>query len=151
MEKKAANCGKTLLASAGWMAIALAVFQGVISVSPSLSLYWGAPADLVTRPIQLLVTGEIAALIFASFGLYAFSGAGLIRRLPFLRTALVIICALFIARGMVFIPQAAVMTGCFKATICVPVHMLLSSVVSLVIGFVYFAGIVASWRLLKTR
>ncbi|OYU70819.1 MAG: hypothetical protein CFE28_12935 [Alphaproteobacteria bacterium PA2] len=50
-----------------------------------------------------LVTLGIASVL-AIWALYAFSGAGLIRRLPLLRTGLVVITAIYLARGLALFP-----------------------------------------------
>jgi hypothetical protein len=44
------------------------------------------------------------AVVLAIWGAFAFSGAGLIRRLPLLRTGLLIIAAIYLARGLILIP-----------------------------------------------
>ncbi|MGD8564687.1 MAG: hypothetical protein PVG03_19250 [Desulfarculaceae bacterium] len=43
-------------------------------------------------------------LILQIWGIYAFSGAGLIRRLPLLKPALVVISAIYLIRGLLLIP-----------------------------------------------
>ncbi len=138
--------GRGALVIAGWVSIALAVFQAVISTSTEWSLYWGAPPEYVAKPVELLVMGEVVALLFALFGLYAFSGAGFVRRLPFTKSVLVVIAILFILRGLVFIPQIAIMAGYLHARVGVPVRMLASSFVSLGIGLLYLYGVCRSWR-----
>ena len=50
----------------------------------------------------ILTTG--IALILSAWAAYAFSGAGRIRRLPLLRTALVIISAIYLLRGLLIVP-----------------------------------------------
>lgn len=138
--------GRGTLVVAGWFSIALAVFQAVISLSTEWSLYWGAPPEYVASPVELLIMGEAVALIFAAFGLYAFSGAGCFRRLPFTKAVLVAIATVFILRGLVFIPQIAIMTGYLHARAGVPLRMLASSFVSLAIGLLYLSGVCRIWR-----
>jgi hypothetical protein len=50
----------------------------------------------------ILTTG--IALVLAIWAAYAFAGAGLIRRLPPMRTALVTISSIYLARGLFIIP-----------------------------------------------
>ncbi len=50
-------------------------------------------------PQPAIITLIIVAVL-AAWAAYAFSGAGLIRRLPLLRTALVVISAIYLARGI---------------------------------------------------
>lgn len=46
----------------------------------------------------------VAAVMLFACACFAFSGAGLIRRLPFLRTALVLITVALLVHGVAFIP-----------------------------------------------
>jgi hypothetical protein len=139
--------GRDALVAAGWASITLAVFQAVISTSTEWSLYWGAPPEYAAKPVELLVMGEVVALLFALFGLYAFSGAGSFRRLPFTKTVLVAVATVFILRGLVFLPQIAIMAGYLHARTDVPVRMLASSFVSLGIGLLYLYGVCKCWRM----
>ena len=50
-----------------------------------------------------LITIGIAAVL-AIWAAYAFSGAGLIGRLPLLRTGLVVITLIYLARGLIIVP-----------------------------------------------
>jgi hypothetical protein len=140
-----------LLVAVGYFCIALAVFQGVISLSVRWSLYWGAPPEYTQNYWLLVAMGEGAAVLFACFGLYAFSGAGCIRRLPFLRTGLLVICALFILRGLMIVPQLEVVAGMCKTPVAMPLRAVISSFVSLAVGILYLAGIASSWRSLEIR
>ena len=57
-------------------------------------------------PVPALITAAIAAIL-ALCAAYAFSGAGLIGRLPLVRVGLLVISAVFLARGLViFYPPA---------------------------------------------
>jgi hypothetical protein len=66
----------------------MAACQTVISVWSAAAAYFQAPRGLLNDRVRLFVVGGAAALIPVLFGLYALSGAGVIRRLPLLRTAL---------------------------------------------------------------
>jgi hypothetical protein len=48
------------------------------------------------------------AIILAIWAAYAFSGAGVIRRLPLLRTALVVITSIYLLRGLILFPTLAI-------------------------------------------
>ncbi|MDQ6984187.1 MAG: hypothetical protein Q9M44_05685 [Ghiorsea sp.] len=50
-----------------------------------------------------VLTSGIALVLFA-WGLYAFSGAGIIQALPMLQPALVVISTIYLLRGLVLIP-----------------------------------------------
>ncbi len=58
-----------LLLIAGYLSLAIALFQAIISCVPTWSLYFGAPAEMVENRWLLLLLGEIAAVFFAIFGL----------------------------------------------------------------------------------
>ncbi len=62
-----------------------------------------ARADEAGHWMPAIMTSGIA-LILATWAAYAFSGAGLLRRLPLMRTALVIISAIYLLRGLFIIP-----------------------------------------------
>lgn len=96
-----------LLQGGGYFSLAFAVFQVTAIWWPASTIqYFGGPARLsVERPIIYAVLCLGAAAILVLFGLYALSGAGQIRRLPLLRTALIAATAIYLLRGLVLIPQ----------------------------------------------
>ncbi len=78
-------------------------------------------------------------LVLTVWGLYALSGAGLFRRLPLLRTVLIIIAAIYVARGLFLIPAIVYVPypeGAFDYW---------SSVIVLLYGLVHMVGIWKSW------
>ena len=86
-----------------------------------------------------LVTVGIAALL-AVWALYAFSGAGLIRRLPLLRTALVAITAVYLLRGLALLPLLALKPR------LVDTFAVVSSVIVLAYGIAYAVGTWKAWE-----
>ena len=77
------------------------------------------------------------------WALYALSGAGIIRRLPLLRTALCVISAIFLLRGLAFVaimplfPENSVLFWLVSSTIC------------LFIGALFALGTVKAWHYLS--
>ena len=140
---------KQLLSVAGILSFSVALFQAVITFSPAWSRYFGAPEKLVSNIPMLYVAGFTAAVFFSVFGLYAMSGAGHIRPLPLLRIGLLVICVLYILRGLAAIPILLVMTGYVQYSKPIPETGLGSSLVSLIIGLIYLAGTIGSWHNLK--
>ena len=63
-----------------------------------------ARADEAGSWIPALMTAGIATIL-AIWALYAFSGAGLMARLPLLRTALIVIAAIYLTRGLLLLPS----------------------------------------------
>ncbi|HEX8191960.1 MAG TPA: hypothetical protein VF552_03590 [Allosphingosinicella sp.] len=86
-----------------------------------------------------LITLAIAALL-AVWALYAFSGAGLIRRLPLLRTALVAITAVYLLRALALLPLLALKPR------LVDTFAVVSSLIVLVYGIAYAVGTWKAWR-----
>ncbi len=105
--------------------------------------FFGAGEELASMDEQgswypAILTLGIASVLFL-WGLYAFSGAQTIRRLPFLRTALVIISAIYLLRGLAFLPawviQPELVTG----------FIIWSSLISLGFGLAYALGTWRAW------
>ncbi|MBU0972603.1 MAG: hypothetical protein KKC20_18295 [Proteobacteria bacterium] len=140
---------KQRLALAGIICFALALFQVVIGFSPSLSLYFGAPEALVKNIVALIVASLFIAGVLVVFGLYALSGAGSIRKLPFLKQGLVGISCVFIIRGLLLLPEFLVVVGVFHVSIPVAPRFILFSLGSLFIGIIFIAGIIDGWSSLS--
>lgn len=84
------------------------------------------------------VTLAIAAVL-AIWAAYALSGAGVLRRLPLRRTVLSAVTAVYIVRGVAFVPAMAYFPG-NSITFWV-----VSSSICLAIGLVHLAGLRQSW------
>ena len=134
------------LLTAGILSLAVAVFQAIISFVPEWSAYFGSGDTLASNPTLLLVAGMIVTILFAIAGLYGLSGAGVIRRLPLLRLGLVVICLVYIYRGILFIPQFLITIGSLPSPEPMPLQYLLSSLVALIIGLLYLIGLVTGWK-----
>ena len=94
-------------------------------------------------PLPALITPGIAAVLHV-WAAYAFSGAGLIRRLPLLRTALVTISAIYLIRAVAPAPMLVIEPGQVDA------FVLWSSLIVLVYGVAYGVGTWTAWRGLKS-
>jgi hypothetical protein len=141
--------GKWWLKVAAGLSFSMAACQAVISVWPAAAAYFQAPPNLLNDRVRLFVVGEAAALIPVLFGLYALSGAGVIRRLPLLRTALVGIGSLFLLRGLFIVFTFLVALGLLQGR--VSLAGVASHVVFLSAGIVYLGGAVLNWKTLKSR
>jgi hypothetical protein len=82
----------------------------------------------------------LIALILFVWAAYAFSGAGLLRRLPLLRTGLVTISAVYLLRGLALVPLLM-----FRPQV-VDSFAIWSSLIVLVYGICYAAGTWTAWR-----
>ena len=134
---------------AAGLSFTMAACQAVISVWPAAAEYFQAPPSLLNDRVRLFVVGEAAALVPMLFGLYALSGAGVIRRLPLLRTALVGIGSLFLLRGLFIILTFLVALGVLRGQVSLP--GVASHLVFLSTGIAYLGGAVVNWKTLKSR
>ena len=135
----------------GCLSLAIALLHiGVIVGGAPAYRYFGAGEKMA----QMAAAGRIwpaaltslITLVFALWGSYAFSGAGLIRRLPFLRLGLVVISAVFILRGLAALPQAYwLLSGSHPAEL----RDFVFSLVALTAGVSYAIGAILNWRGLK--
>ena len=115
----------------------------VIAGGPAWYRFFGA-GEAMARMAErgqlypAILTVGIAAALFLSSA-YAFSGAGLIPRLPLLRTGLCAIAALYLLRGLAVLPLLLIrpdMAGPFAWW---------SSAIVLLFGLCYAIGIWTAW------
>lgn len=85
-----------------------------------------------------VVTLAIAAVL-AVWGLYAWSGAGLLPRLPLLKAALCAIAAVYLLRGIAFLPLQTYFRGNSGA------FWFWSSAICLAIGLLHVLGLRQAW------
>ncbi|KQT32234.1 hypothetical protein ASG29_10455 [Sphingomonas sp. Leaf412] len=90
-----------------------------------------------------LVTAAIATVL-AIWALYAFSAAGVVRRMPLLRTALVLITGVYLLRGLALIPLLALKPH------LVDTFAVVSSLVALCYGVTYAIGTWQAWPSLRS-
>lgn len=99
----------TLLKIAGcFVFVAALLHLGIIVGGPDWYRFFGAGEAMAAMSEQglwypAIVTAGIAVVLFVWSG-YAFSGAGIIRPLPLLKTALLLIGIVFLLRGLVAVP-----------------------------------------------
>lgn len=85
------------------------------------------------------VAAAVIAAVLLSWGAYALSGAGVIRRLPFLRTVLCGVTAVYLLRGVAFVPLMPLFPGNSIA------FWLVSSAICLAFGVVHLVGLRQVW------
>jgi hypothetical protein len=136
--------GRLWLEGAAGISFFMAACQFAIAVWPAAAEYFQAPPALLNDRVRMLLIGGGAALIPLIVGLYALSGAGVIRRLPLVRTVLVGIGSLFLLRGMFIILTLMVILGVRPGPIS-PVAVA-SHLVFLAAGVLFLGGAVLSWR-----
>jgi len=129
--------------------------SALVALSHGACIYFGAPwyrflgagEEMATMAeagswTPGLITAGIAAVL-GVWSLYALSGAGAIRRLPFVRTALCIITAIYLLRGLVALPVAFLQPE--QAT----AFLWWSSAICLGFGVVHLVGLRQRWRALS--
>lgn len=87
----------------GLASLLIAILHLALAIRPQLWSYFGA-AELTQMhasgsPFPVLVSTGLA-LMFAAWGVYALSGAGVIEPLPLLRTVLVTVGVIYILRSL---------------------------------------------------
>lgn len=87
----------------------------------------------------------LIAGVLCVWGLYAWSGAGVIRRLPFLRLGLITISAIFLLRGLLFSRMQAYFPGNSVT------FWYVSSAICLAIGLLHLLGLRQAWAGLSGR
>ncbi|MEO9947208.1 hypothetical protein [Paraglaciecola sp.] len=120
-------------------------------------IYYGAPwyrffgagehmANMAAKGMMqpTIITLMINGVLFA-WGLFAFSGAGLIKRLPLVRLALVAISCVYLVRG------AAGFYFVNSPMGRSPEFWVWSSAICLVIGLLHLAGLKQQWLALKVK
>jgi len=134
----------------GLLSVAASLLHiGCIIGGPDWYRFFGAGEEMAVMAEQgsmtpTLLTLGIAAIL-AIWAAYAFSGAGLLPRLPLLRTGLVVISTIYLLRGLALIP-ALVINGAN-----VMPFILWSSLIVLVYGTAYAVGTWTAWPHLRPR
>ena len=121
----------------------------VIAGGPSWYRFFGAGEGMARMAERGSLTPTLVtigiATVLAVWAAYAFSGAGLIARLPLMRTALVLISAVYLLRGLVVLPAFVLNPG------GVMPFMIWSSLIVLVYGVCYAVGTWIAWPALSQR
>ncbi len=137
-----------LVAAAICCSIAALAHLGCIVFGGDWYRFFGAGEQMALLaergdPHPTIVTSVIVTVLLV-WALYALSGAGVVRRLPLLRTALCVISAIFLLRGLAFVaimpifPENSLTFWFVSSTIC------------LVIGLFYVTGTVQAWHQLRS-
>lgn len=132
--------------------IASLLHIAVIFGGPDWYRFFGAGEQMAVLAEQGSLRPTITTLIIASillvWGLYAFSGARVIPRLPFLRFCLVAITAVYLIRGLGGIVLAFI-PGSLDVEQLGFSFMIWSSLICTIYGGVHLLGIVNGWTTLR--
>lgn len=138
------------LVAGGLLSAAAALLHIAIIVGgPDWYRFFGAGERLARlaetgSPVPAFVTMGIA-VVLSLWAAYAFSGAGIIGRLPLLRTALILISAVYLLRGLVLFPALLLKPQLVDG------FTVWSSIIVLVFGVAYALGTWAAWPNLARR
>ena len=133
-----------LIAAAALSGAAALLHLSCIVGGPDWYRFFGAGEGMARAAARgdlrpTLITLGIATVL-AVWAAYAASGAGLIPRLPLLRTALVAITAIYLLRALAFVPLH------FWRPQHSDAFAIWSSAIVLVYGIVHLVGLVRAWR-----
>jgi hypothetical protein len=128
-----------------------ALHIAILFGGPDWYAFFGAPRGLVEMARSGNLRAPISCLIIAAFlavlAAYAFSGSGVIRRLPLLRLGLASIASVLILRGVLFIPLILWRPGSLSR-ICdcpsVDTFIIVTSALCLAMGIGYGLGAMAA-------
>ena len=145
MPDVAANPGSTWLIVGGWLSVAAALLHiACIFGGPDWYRFFGAGEGMARaaargdlRPTLITLAIGSVLLIWAA---YAFSGAGSLPRLLLLRTGLIVITAIYLLRGLFFVPLH------FWRPQHSDSFAIWSSLIVFAYGAVYAVGTFRAWR-----
>ena len=132
-----------LIIGAGLSGLAALLHMGCILFGASWYRFFGAGEQMARMAAighwypTVLTAGMV--VILSGWSLYALSGAGVIRRLPFVRCALCIITSIYLLRAVAFVPFHKYFPGNSTA------FWLWSSAICFGIGLVHLVGLWQAW------
>ena len=137
-----------LVAGGTLSALAALLHLGCIAFGASWYRFFGAGEQMA----QLALSGSsypavmatVIALVLFTWALLAFSGAGLVGKLPLLRTGLSLITAIYLVRGAAVLPLMAHVPGRSET------FWWWSSAICLAIGLIHLIGLRQVWGRLST-
>lgn len=138
------DLGQKLLAIGGILSVIASLLHlGVIIGGPDWYRFFGAGEDMAKMAEKglfypALITMGIASVL-AIWAWFAFAGAGLVTRPPLLRTGLIAISAVYLARGLVLPPMA------FFVPEKINSFAIWSSLIVFIYGIFYALGTWKAW------
>jgi hypothetical protein len=144
------NAARPWLVAAAWMSVTASMLHVAIIVGgPGWYRFFGAGEEIAGAAergaIAPTIITLVIACILASWAAFAFGAAGIWRRLPLTRTALIAIAGVLLARAaLVFVPSA-------WAPEQWPAFALWSSAICLVMGAAFAIGTWLAWPQLSKR
>lgn len=145
--------GNYQLLIGGWLSFIAALLHiACIVGGPDWYLFFGAGqkmAQLAAQgdPYPIIITLAVASILIG-WGLYALSGAGIIVKLPLLKTCLVLITVVYLVRGVagLIVPFLTSNSDIHQNSMT---FWVVSSIVCCIYGLFYLAGTAKLWRQLS--
>jgi hypothetical protein len=128
--------------------VASAMHLAIIVGGASWYRFFGAGEEMATMAEQGLLQATIItlfiAVVLATFGAYAWSGAGIFAKLPLLKPVLVLITSVYLLRGIagLFAPFISSHPLVTQNSVGFWIY---SSVICLLFGFVHLKGLMDKW------
>ncbi|MBN7795891.1 hypothetical protein [Parahaliea mediterranea] len=144
---------KALKLAGTFTALASFVHIAIILGGGDWYRFFGAGEDMAAMSEQgsaypAIVTGAIA-MVLAIWSAYAFSGAGVLHKLPMTKVVLSLITVVLLARGLLAIPAAVYSDSPYMAELAGNMTFLLvTSVICLALGSCYGLGV---YQLIKAK
>ena len=145
-----ASPGSLWLLAGGWLSVIAALLHvGCIIGGPDWYRFFGAGEAMAQAAergewMPHVVTLGIAVMLLI-WAAYAYSGAGRLRRLPLLRTGLIVISVIYLVRGLSIFPLALLRPQFVDA------FAVWSSLIVLVYGLAYAIGTWRAWPSLEPQ
>lgn len=149
------NHNKSLIIAGGLSILGGLLHLGIIIGGPDWYRFFGAGEGMAQMAEKgmaypAITTAGIASVLFI-WAAYAFSGAGLIKRLPLLRTGLVLISLIFVIRTLFGMAAVYYIDHPYLNELQVrPAFMIGSSLVCFVYSVLYIVGTVKNWARLSS-
>jgi putative oxidoreductase len=131
--------------------VAALLHLGIIFGGPEWYRFFGAGERMARLSARgsaypAVITAGIASIL-GVWALYGLSGAGLIRRMPLLRPALVLIAGVYLVRGALGIPAVILVKGEYADELKGRMtFMVVSSLICISLGCCYAFGAARVWK-----
>jgi putative oxidoreductase len=129
----------------GMFSFAFAIFQiSAIFWSKELLMYFGGPVKMqAENPFMYIFACLFVGALVAACGLYAFSGAGRVRRFPLLRTMLITITTIYMLRGLAIITDLIIIHNHPELNLW---RFFFYSCIALCIGLAHLVGVIKFFK-----
>lgn len=147
---------KALIIAAVLSALGGIIHLGIIIGGPDWYRFFGAGEEMAQMAEKglaypAIATGSIALILFV-WSIYAFSGAGIIKRLPLLKTGLVLIASILMIRALLgFALVSYINQPYYNELQARPLFMLVTSIICFVYAVFYIIGTFKSWKALSVK